>query len=234
MSTKAYQRGVTERIRRLVKKAGSQAAFARLVWGDPDPHKGKVNKWYNGTTGIRPDEAIAVAKAFDVRAAWLLLGELPEREGVTRTEAKLADDLAAYAAHEAMLAVGVDAVPSVRGLINGRNLLRHVVEVVTSDVRANMAHLRNKSETGLAILAIESAMRARKPVNSEGVLTILKRGFNTPPPLGTAIVWSEPDSFTWENAIEPILHRQSEPKLGLASATVRGVRSARRGRAQSR
>jgi len=108
MSTIAYQRGIKERIRRLVNTAGGQTAFARKIWGDPLPHKGKVGKWYNGRSAIRPEEAITVAKAFGVRPAWLLLGELPERDDVTRTEAKLAVDVASYIAREVRRAIQGD------------------------------------------------------------------------------------------------------------------------------
>jgi len=105
---RVYQAGVTERIRQLVNEAGGQTEFARRIWGDPLPHKGKVGKWYNGRSGIHPTLASVVAKAFGRRPAWLLLGELPEREGAVLAEAKLADELATYLRQEVASRKGVD------------------------------------------------------------------------------------------------------------------------------
>lgn len=155
MSTKAYQGNVTSRIRGLIEKEGSQAAFARLVWGDPRPHAGKVNKWFKGTTGIRPDEAVDVAKKCKVRAAWLLLGEAPECEGVTRTAAALADDLAAYVGAEALAKAGPmtpGTAAQLRRRVRGEAILREAVAMVAAEMRASAAHYQNQLSLGIAIL----------------------------------------------------------------------------------
>lgn len=105
----AQRRERTERLTRLIERAGTSADFCRLVWPQEkhaaEGNKAKVWKWSRGDSGISPDEAAQIAKAFKVRAGWLLFGELPERDGVTRTEAKLADDVAEHIKAELDLAV---------------------------------------------------------------------------------------------------------------------------------
>ena len=96
----AQRRALAGRLNQLIERAGTSADFCRLVWPQEkhavEGNKAKVWKWSRGDSGISPDEAAQIAKAFKVRAGWLLFGELPEHEGVSRTEANLADDVAAY------------------------------------------------------------------------------------------------------------------------------------------
>jgi hypothetical protein len=91
MATKAYQADFTARIKGLVDKAGGVSEFARKVWGDAEPHKGKVGRWYHGKNGIDGDEALDVARTFGKRAGWLMFGELPENAGETGAKQKLSD-----------------------------------------------------------------------------------------------------------------------------------------------
>lgn len=81
MSIKQYQHGITERIKGLIDRAGGATPFVRQVWPGENVagHLGKVGKWYHGESGIRQDMGVTIAKAFTVRAAWLLYGELPEK-----------------------------------------------------------------------------------------------------------------------------------------------------------
>src|SRR5262245_39198709 len=108
MATTTYRKELKARVRQLVDEAGGQSAFARRVWGDAIAHKGKVGRWYNGRTGLSAEEVIQVARAFKRRPAWLMFGELPERPGVSRSEAELAADFAAYVRQRVAAGLGID------------------------------------------------------------------------------------------------------------------------------
>jgi hypothetical protein len=55
-------------IRQLVVKSGGVTKFARRVWPDDDPrkHKGKVHRWYMGTSAPNASASKAIAAAFGV------------------------------------------------------------------------------------------------------------------------------------------------------------------------
>jgi hypothetical protein len=92
---------VTPQVRDLIETAGGQTAFGRAVWGDAAfaEHKGKVAKWYYGKSGISTAEARLVAEAFEVTTDWLLgISGAPKYRTQWRTDAKLAEDLAAHVA----------------------------------------------------------------------------------------------------------------------------------------
>jgi hypothetical protein len=99
-------------------------------------NKAKVWKWSRGVSGISPDEAEKIAEAFNVRAAWLVFGEEPECAGVTRTEAKLETDVAAYIKARLDRAVS----PSVLGepgewTVYGNRVLREAVAHALREAR---------------------------------------------------------------------------------------------------
>lgn len=133
------------RLRRLIDESGGQAEFCRRVWpSGADANKAKVSKWYSpASSGISSDEVEAVAKACSYRPAWLLWGELPERSGVTRTDAELADDLAAYVAAKALEKVNLAEDPALAAKLKeliqreGKTLLRIVVDLTADEARAN-------------------------------------------------------------------------------------------------
>jgi hypothetical protein len=70
------------RLRKLVGESGGQSAFARLVWGDADKHKGKVRRWLKEKTNVSADQAAEICYKVTPRRSvqWLLTGRGPEIE----------------------------------------------------------------------------------------------------------------------------------------------------------
>jgi hypothetical protein len=197
MSTKAYQGRVTTRLKTLINEAGGQTAFARRVWGDPHPHKGKVQKWYRGHSGIRPDEAVKVAESFGRRPAWLLLGELPERAGVARADVTLAADLAAYVANEAIAKANpgmareavakLSTESTANGVIaSGDTLLQLLVDEAASDWRANARHNRDKLA---AFWDVATLRNAKGKVDLDALNKVVNRIVAASAPRGRIVSW---------------------------------------------
>jgi hypothetical protein len=169
LETKKQQAAArAKRLGTLIKKAGGQADFCRHVWPrEPaDANKAKVSKWYRSGSGIHPDQAVEIAEAFKVRAAWLLWGELPERESVTRTEAKLADDMAAYVQQELDRLVTPSAIGEQgQWVVYGHRVLQMAVDHAWRRARW-LVNASDDPEGTVGLMLIESAKtptKRRKP-----------------------------------------------------------------------
>ncbi|MDO8500453.1 MAG: hypothetical protein Q7S20_01260 [Gemmatimonadaceae bacterium] len=231
-TTKEYQawlQGVKGRLSLLVKEAGEQKAFCRKVWpsDDADVNKSKVSKWVNGLSGIHPTEVLTVAAAFQRRPAWLLFGELPEREGVTRTEAKLAADLAAYVWPVAIkkagvkltepAGVGLNLGEKVKSMISGETLLQLCVDTLAHFLRDNAAYysemhaiLGARAALGVTAIRLNRAKLTEDKARLERASAILARFATAPRPAWKVLSW-QPVSST-QGAGSPAPARKSRRK----------------------
>lgn len=87
MPSVEHKSGVTPRLRLLIDESGGQSSFARRVWGEVEPNKGKIRKWYHGHSGISHGEARVVADKCGRSLEWLLTG----RETAADEDASEAD-----------------------------------------------------------------------------------------------------------------------------------------------
>jgi hypothetical protein len=174
------------RFQALIADAGGQAAFCRKVWPrERDPvaaNKGKVSKWAAGLAGISRREAETVAAAFGRRPAWLLWGELPEREGITRSLAELADDVRREVITRAFDGTGYE--PFIRGtlesMIDGETLLAELATAVRGELAASASHLERTLSLRRVIDWLRESRGARP--DTKDAIARLEALQSVPPP----------------------------------------------------
>jgi hypothetical protein len=73
---------IKTRLRKIVDESDGQSAFARLVWGDADKHKGKVRRWLKEKVNPSADQAADICYRVTPRRSvqWFLTGRGPEFE----------------------------------------------------------------------------------------------------------------------------------------------------------
>lgn len=207
MATK-YREELKRRLKTLIAEAGGQSAFSRKVWPkEPaEANKAKVSKWANGLSGISPEkEALAVARAFHRRPAWLLFGDLPEREGATRPEAALEYELANVVTVRALADANIEPSTKPPGwsaahavwmrdilatMIGGADLLGAIVRLTVEECESSAAWLETRARIAVAIKTLPDTAR------SDVARKELERAYaNMQPPSGRVFRW-RPVTFT--------------------------------------
>ncbi len=144
MSNKAKRKAFAARMTMLVAEAGGLSAFCRKVWPKQRTaaaaNKGKVSKWKNGLSGISPEEAEHVASVYSprLRPAWIVFGELPEAEGISRPRAELEADIAAYVVRAAMTEPDFE----VEQRIDGGVLLRRLLDCAVPELHRRCIQIK--------------------------------------------------------------------------------------------
>jgi hypothetical protein len=171
MTNKRQQRTRRElaaRIEALIGEAGDPPAFCRRVW-PREPYaanKAKVSKWRNSASGMDPAEVVEVARAFSRRPAWLLFGELPELEGITREIAGLEADLAAYVSAELEKRFPpLELHQSYRWEVSGVEALKAAVEAMAADAAYVIGVFTDAEQTSIDLQALQGAVWSMLPTD---------------------------------------------------------------------
>lgn len=193
--TKMVVPGLGDRLGEIIdaKYDGTPYQLAKAL-GDVDRFKNRVGYWRDGLEGMSTRHLQLVCETTGASAHYLLCGDGPMwaadiRSSVDVGEPPLAERLEAYVRREAIAAAGSVTEPWLRELlpelIDGSALLQRLVDMVATDLRANVAWFRERAATAKAAAKLPAS--ALKDIQRFLVAT--------KPPGGQAIVWS-PVTFT--------------------------------------